>query len=43
MEVASKLTPEVEAKVNKILNTQPNQRMNWKAFTPEPHIRPYES
>lgn len=41
MEVVDKLTPELEARINKIMGTQPNQRMDWKSFTPQPHFRPY--
>jgi aryl-alcohol dehydrogenase-like predicted oxidoreductase len=40
LEVAKKLTPEIEGRVNKILNTHPPARTEWKTFTPAAHIRP---
>ena len=40
LEVISKLTPEIEGRINKILGTHPPARMNWKNFTPLPQIRP---
>ena len=40
LEVLDKLTPELEAKVNKLLGTQPTPRMNYVKWVPNPHVRP---
>lgn len=40
LEVSKKLTNELEGRINKILNTHPPARMDWKTFAPGPHFRP---
>ena len=40
MEVIPKLTPEIEAKINKILDNAPEARMNYMTFTPMANLRP---
>lgn len=40
LEVIPKLTPEIEAKVNKILDNAPDVKMNYATFTPMPNLRP---
>lgn len=42
LEYLEKLTPEFEAKVNKILGTTPTARMNYLKWSPNPSIRPVE-
>ena len=39
LDLLEKLTPELEAKVNKILDTTPEQRMNFLKWTPNPPVR----
>lgn len=42
LELMEKLTPEIEAKVNKILDTTPTPRINFLNWTPYPPSRPVE-
>ena len=39
-DLLEKFTPEFEAKINKILNTNPEPRMNFLTWTPNPPARP---
>lgn len=40
LEVVEKWTPELEAKINKILNNSPEPRVDFKSWKPYPHTRP---
>lgn len=35
-----KLTPELEAEINKVLNTNPTPRMNFLKWAPNAPVRP---
>jgi hypothetical protein len=40
LEVLPKLTPEIEAKINKIMGTNPDPKINFRSWTPFPPLRP---
>jgi aryl-alcohol dehydrogenase-like predicted oxidoreductase len=40
LDVLEKLTPELEGRINKILNNTPNPRSDLKTWKPYPTIRP---
>ena len=42
LEVLDKLTPEMEGKINKIMDTNPTPRTNFRTWKPYPPIRPVD-
>ena len=39
LEVLPKLTPEIETKINKIMGTNPDPKINFRSWTPFPSLR----